>query len=449
MDNKLSKYASGSIKEVLTISVPLMIAIFSFNFMLFMDRVILARYSIESMSAAGVLTLMVILFQFLIINIASIAEVIIGRHYGAKEFSDIGRPVWQMIWFSLAISIPFHFIGQYGYSFFVPEQYGAEGIKYFRILMSFSFLSPIVVALSAFFIARGKTKVVTFTAIFANGVNMILAYLFVFGVDGLFEAGGLVGSAYAVIIATAIQAMILFFFFATPYNIKHFKVLKFSFDYQVMKECIRIGLPNAIGHFIEIACWAMINRYLSKLSIEHITIGSIAINFLIACSFITEGLQKGVIAIASNAIGSKNLYIINKTIVSSLKIVFVCAAIIALPLLVFPELTISTFFTTLQNDRVLKYAALALIGSWLFFVFDGITWIFAAVLTSGGDTKFIMFISACNSWFFAGLPLLLFVDKSTPEYIPWIMILPVYSFINMCCCILRYKYGKWRQKLLA
>lgn len=447
MDNKLSKYRSGSIQEVLSISAPLMVAFFSFHFMLFMDRVILARHSIDDMNAAGVISLVVVLFQFLLINVASIAEVMVGRFNGAKRFKELGKPVWQMIWFALMMGIPYHFIGKFTADFFVPDIYGEAGIEYFRVLMSTAFLTPVVVALSSFFIARGKTKVVTYAAIFANILNIALAYIFIFGIKDVIEPNGLVGSAYAVIIATIFQAAILFSFFASPEHIKKFNVLSLNFDYMIMKECIRVGLPNAIGHFIEIACWAAINRYLVEIGSDHISISTIAISFIIAFSFATEAIQKGVIAIASNAIGRNDVSVIPKTIYSAWVLVIIAGMITAIPLLIFPEFTITTFYSDLGSERLMQYAAIALIGSWLFFMFDGITWIYAGVLTSGGDTKFIMFVTALNSWFLAGLPLFLFVTPETPPYFQWLYILPFYSGVNAFCFYLRYRYGKWKQKI--
>lgn len=449
MDNKLSKYPSGSIREVLSIALPLMVAIFSFNIMIFVDRLILAQYSIEAMNAAGVIILVVILFQFLLVNVAAISEVIIGRHYGAKEYSNMGRPVWQMIWLSIFASIFMHFIGQYAYSIFVPEQFGEEGVKYFQVLLTGSALYPIVAALAAFFIARGKTAVVTISAVIANLINILLAYIFVFGVEGYLEPHGLVGSAYAMLLAEVVQIAILFFAFATPYNIKHFKVLDYKFDFKIMKESLRIGLPNAIGHFIEIACWSAINRYLADLSPGHITVSVIAGNFLLAFSFMIEALQKSTIAVVSNAIGSKETHVIKKTIASSLKIIVVIGVLSAFPLIFFSDQTINIFFANLEDERLMKYAAMALFGTWLFLVFDGIGWIFAAVLTSGGDTKFIMFAAGLTSWFFGGLPIFLFVNETTPEYMPWMVMLPIYTMVLSLSFYLRYRYGKWKQKIDA
>lgn len=46
---------------------------------------------------------------------------------------------------------------------------------------------------------------------------------------------------------------------------------------------------------------------------------------------------------------------------------------------------------------------------WLFYLFDGILWIFGAVLTAAGDTRYIMVTSGITSWLFAILPTAFFV----------------------------------------
>lgn len=447
IDNKLSKYPSGSVREILHIAIPLMIASFSFHFMLVVDRAILAKYSVISFNAATVISMAALVFQFISINITSMAEVLAGQFYGSKKFEQVAKPVWQMIYFALFMLIPFSLIGFYGADIFVPEQYGQEGKNYFLCMMLFAVMPSINTAIASFFIARGKTFVISVSTVIANILNVLIAYPLILGWEGVVEPQGLLGSAYAAMISFSFQILIMLSFFLSKKNIKEFDVLNISFDFPILKRCLKIGVPNAIGHGAELLAYASILRYLSSVSEDHITVSAIAQNFFIIIVFFTEAVQKSMIAVSANAIGAKTLNTISIAIKSVIKLVFVFTFIVAIPFLFFPELTISIFFNEI-SDEVFKLASIALIGSLMFFFIDTLAWgTFSAVLTAGGDTKALMIINIINSWCFNFLPVVLFVNANTPAYFPWLVIIPFYALCNFIAFGLRYKYGKWRQNL--
>lgn len=447
INNKLSKYPSGSVREILAIGIPLMIASFSFHFMLTIDRAILAKHSVIDFNAAAVISMIAIVFQFMVINITAIAEVLAGQYYGSKQYKMVARPVWQMIFFALFMAVPFFIIGKYLGWLFVPEQYGKEGEEYFELLMVISILPAIGSALGSFFIARGKTLVITISAVISNIVNIIIAFPLILGWEGYLEPLGLMGSVYASLIAFLLQLAIMFAFFFSKKNRQEFDVLNTALDFSIIKRCLRIGVPNSIGHGAEIMAYAATLRYLATVSEDHITVAAIAQNFFILVVFFTEGMQKSMIAIASNAIGSKNLDIIAVALKSAVRIIVIFTFIAAVPLAVFPEASVKLFFSEI-NDNVFKLATIALIGSLLFFFVDVMAWgTYSAILTAGGDTRFLMMVNIFTSWMINFMTTYTFIDKDTSPVIPWLIIMPAYATCNFIAFKLRYHYGKWRQNL--
>jgi len=68
--------------------------------------------------------------------------------------------------------------------------------------------------------------------------------------------------------------------------------------------CLKVGTPAATGHMLEIGAWSVIAHILARLGGDYITIQNLCSTFFLLFSFFTEGLQKGIIAISSNLIGS-------------------------------------------------------------------------------------------------------------------------------------------------
>ena len=104
---KLTKHPEGSVRELFTIAFPLMLSILSGNLMMFLDRLILANYSLEAMNAAAAAGMACMVIQYGAIGIASIAEVFVGQYNGAKKYAQAAQPTWQMVWFSLMTTVIF------------------------------------------------------------------------------------------------------------------------------------------------------------------------------------------------------------------------------------------------------------------------------------------------------------------------------------------------------
>jgi MATE family multidrug resistance protein len=86
----------------------------------------------------------------------------------------------------------------------------------------------------------------------------------------------------------------------------------------------------------------------------------------------------------------------------------------------------------------------ALLGIWLFFVFDGIVWASVGVLTAAGDTLFIMLINSSTVWIFSIIPIYI-LTRYYGMSAQWIwFVIALYSFLNSLIFYYRYKKIKWQ-----
>src|SRR5262245_38661184 len=117
----LTKYQEGSLKELWSISFPLMITSFSVMLMLFVDRLMLAHYGIEAHNAAVTATTLGWAFLFGAGALTGIAEVFVAQYNGANQKQRLGEPVWQMIWLSLGTALCFIPLALWGTNLFFND----------------------------------------------------------------------------------------------------------------------------------------------------------------------------------------------------------------------------------------------------------------------------------------------------------------------------------------
>ena len=166
-------FINSSIPSILRIAFPLILSAFSMNLLFVVDRIILAKYSLEAMNGAMFGGTLVSTFNFILICIAGTTEIFVGQCNGAKEYRQIATSVWQMIYMSLIAAAIFFPIGHYAhYLNMMPAAFQGEGIPYQRILTYFCWAPAITSALVGFFVGRGRSKIVTLIVVVGNISNI-------------------------------------------------------------------------------------------------------------------------------------------------------------------------------------------------------------------------------------------------------------------------------------
>lgn len=446
----LTRFPEGSLRELWTIWFPLMLAALAGNLMIFLDRLILAHFSTDAMNAATTAGMVCVLFQCGAIGISSIAEVFVGQYNGSNQKARMGLPVWQMIWFSLMTYVVFIPLGLWGGPYFIVDNYVSLAMPYYQWIMFFSPFMAIFVALSAFFIGRGDTRLVFIVTILGNIINLVLNILLVFGVEGWLKPMGIVGSAMATVISQVMMVLILLAVFLSRNNRTIYGTCLFGFNFEEFWKCIKIGIPNSMSSMIEIAGWALILNMMADLSDAHITVWTIAHSVAVVFAFTNMGMQKAIITIVANFIGAKKQSLVRKTMFSAVKLILIIAAIMTIPMIMMPDLFCTAFlpegvshFDVVSLHRDIRAA---LIGMWIFLLFDGLTWMFAGIFTAAGDTRFTMIMNAVSAWLFAIVPVYFFVVHGSGGPASTSFWLAGYAVLNCFAFFLRYCTDKWKSK---
>ncbi len=448
-DGKLTRYREGSLLEIGSLSFPLMISLISGNVMLFFDRLILARYSPEAMSAVALAAVWCLLFQYTMLTLASHIKVLVGRHNGAGEKRRVGEPVWQMIWLAVGSLFLYLPLAKYGAFYFLPQgELWQMSSDYYRVLMPFGPIYPLQGALTAFCMGIGRVKVVTVVALLSNLINIALDFLLIFGVPGWIPELGCYGAALATGISQCTQVAILFAVFLLPKNRQIYGTGRYRFRWPVLKDALRLGLPTTLGHVIELAAWAFMSRLMVALSTQHMTMLAMGHSFYLLIGFFGDGLQQGVTVITSNYLGACRVDIVQKVLRSALRLLFLIALVLAVPFLLYPQGLISLFLgegSASTTPEMVFFLRMNALWVWLYFVLDGTVWSFGGVLTAGGDTKFIMIANSLSAWLFAIVPTyFIMVQQGASPAFTW-STTALYGLLNSAAFWWRYRKGHWKQ----
>lgn len=457
---QLTRFKAGSIRELLSISFPLMMSSFSMLAMIFVDRLFLAHFNLAAMSATvtagtaawGLLGGLGVL--------ASMAEVLVAQFHGAGRKERLGEPVWQMIWFSLAtlaIFLPTALWG--GRLLFNNSPIEEYEQIYFFWLNIFGPIFIVQQALAAYFIGRGKPSIVTWLAIAGNVSNVFLDWWLIFGVEGVIPAMGLKGAAIATMLGSLLQVGVLFAIFVSRHHRRKHGTGQWRLVLPTMRTCLGIGSSLAVMVFVEIMGWTFFYRMIGHVGPVQIVIASICQSIIILFMFFSEGIGRGASTIVGNFIGAgrhKEAYNVFRSGVKLHLFFFLLAAILFIG---FPQVIAGLFMGDGALARVLGVQVLsssemaginsilesALQLSLFFLLFEGFRYLISGMLTAAGDTKFILVSGIASVALFQLLPTYLLVYRMQGNVVVAFGVALTFNILITAIFLVRFFRGSWQK----
>lgn len=451
-------YSETGVRQLWKLAFPLMLAQLSMTVMMFIDRLFLAYYSPQAFSAAvsaGTLSWAVV---FGMSHLAGISTVFVAQHNGAKEYDKIGKPVWQMLWFTLFASPLLICIGSLlGPVFFIGSSIATEQGEYFQWMLLISPAFNALAAVEGFFIGRKHTQIITLMAVLGNLLNMVLDPLLIFG-WGPIPSLGIKGACLATGAGAALQFFIFFFLFLRPKNRERFNTHRMRVDLPAIKEYVRVGLPDGIGVFMELAMWGVFYCVMSQVGFIHVMVASIGQTLILLFIWYYIGLQQALGSITGNLIGAQQTeripHLMRSATILMAYLAVGCGALMAF----FGESLINLF---LNNPSMLEgaegvsaishtelkecfeYAYMGLIPVWAYIVLDGLRSMFHGALRGAGDTLFLMVVTTVTIFFMQVIPTYtLMVYLKQPVWVLFLIWVVCVSS-ELLFAFLRYRGGAW------
>ncbi|MDR3143496.1 MAG: MATE family efflux transporter [Puniceicoccales bacterium] len=390
-DKPLTPYPPGGLQELFTIAWPMILSSAASCLMVVSDRLILARYSPEAFSANVACLPCYWAVGDVAMSITSIAGVLVGRYNGARQYTYIGPVVWQMFWFSLLLWLPIGFFLIPLIPRFLAENVRELGSVYLRILFCFQPVAHASFgALGSFFVGRGQTKTVLAITLISLIINLVADVVLIFG-WGFIPSLGIAGAALGTGIAQSVSFCLFLWLFLKKNYRQTYRTGDISLRWDMWRECLRLGSPNAFTRLINALLWAwMMQLCAQHASREEFLLYGITMTVFLAFYFLIEGTGAGVTTVDSNAIGARQWDTIARNTRSWIILSFIFCGLPSLFMIFDPEPLLRLFAVDLQSGNLRLLIREFFAWAWLFFFAEFIHFNFFSMITAFGDTVFRM-----------------------------------------------------------
>ncbi len=444
-------------REVLRVCLPLVISLSATTVMEFTDRVFLANYSIDAISAALPAGITSYLFIAFFGGVGGYAGVFIAQYTGRGDYRKIGTVLWQGIYFTLASGGILWLLAVFATRPIFALAGHSEEVRlleeiYFSILCKGSILHVAMATLSTFFTGRGLTRpvmLITFLGVF---VNIPLDYALIFGRWGMPQLG-IEGAAIATVVAWGVNVLFLAGLIFTKKNDHRFGVFSSRpFDREIFVRLMRFGIPGSLQFTMDILAFTLFILLVGRIGTAELAATNIVLSINALAFMPSMGASQGMSVLVGQALGKKNPALASSYVVSGCQLLIGYILVIDLIFIFAPDFVLAPFMAsdqgTASQQLVFGYGKtlLKIVAAYLFF--DALYMVFSGALRGAGDTRFMMLAIGMVSPFCLVLPVYIgieFFQISITTAWLWVLLFITVLFLLSA---LRYRHGIWKKMLV-
>jgi len=446
----------GQGREVLRVCLPLVISLSATTVMEFTDRVFLANYSIEAISAALPAGITSYLFIAFFGGVGGYVGVFVAQYTGRGDSERIGLVLWQGIYFTLFSGLILVALGLFAtgpifaLAGHAPEVRRQEEI-YFSILCYGSLLHVAMATLATFFTGRGLTRPVMLITAFAVVLNIPLDYLLIFGRCGLPELG-IKGAAIATVSAWGVNVLLLALLIFRRANEQRFGVWRGRrIDRDLFMRLLRFGVPGSLQFTMDILAFTLFILLVGRISTPALAATNIVLSINALAFMPSMGVSQGVSVLVGQALGQGRPGLAGQYVATACRLLLLYILAVDLLFLFAPDLVLAPFLGNGgEGDKgevlALCRPLLLIVAAYLFF--DALYMVLSGALRGAGDTRFMMLAIAVVSPLCLVLPVYLGIEYLQMSVVgAWLFVL---FFVTTLFALsgLRYRSGAWKKMLV-
>lgn len=429
-------------------SVPIIMGIFSFAIMRFVDTWMVAQLpgdtALAAVGQAGLATFTLATF---FVGVAGCVSTFASQSIGRGQPQNAARYAWQGIYIAWAAGFAvlawWPLADPLFYSLGHPPHVAELESVYFRIrLLGFIFISW-QCAMASFFQAVHRPHVPMMGAVFANLLNAVLDYLLIFGSFG-FPRLEIAGAAWATVAAQAVEVAVLqTIFLSRRCHAEYGTRTAYPFDWTKVRELFRVGWPAGLTLLADVFNWSIFTLWVIGQFGETAMAAHNAVMQFIHLSFLPAvGLNQGIAAIVGRWVGRGDIARAKARTYTAMKLAMGWMTTVGIILALFGASLTRFFFS--KDPEVVRMSHTLFMLAAMFQAFDAINIVLFGALRGAGDTRWTMFMTAAMGYgFFVPLAFLLAFTLNGGALGAWVAA-TVYIIVLSGVVLWRFHAERWR-----
>lgn len=296
-------------KAVFLLAVPMILELIMESTFAVVDIFFVGKLGSSAVATVGLTETYLFLLYSIGMGLSMAVTAVVARRIGEKEKEKAGITAVQAIMLALLVSLPFALAG----IFFAKDLLalmGADewviehGYQYTQWMLGSNAVIMLLFIINAVFRGAGDAAIAMRVLWIANGVNIVLDPVLIFGL-GPFPELGIEGAAIATNIGRGTGALVqLYLLFRGG---KHIRVLKFylKLQWEIVTNILRTSIGGIGQMIVAMTSWIFIMRIISEFGSEAIAGATIAIRIMMFSMMPAWGMSNAVATLVGQNLGAQ------------------------------------------------------------------------------------------------------------------------------------------------
>ncbi|WKN33747.1 MATE family efflux transporter [Porifericola rhodea] len=439
-------YTAGSIRQaIFYLAVPMILEMIMESLFAIVDIFFVGKLGVNAVATVGLTESVVTIVYSIGVGFSMAATAVISRRVGEKRLDKAAAAAFQVIVlgaiFSLTISI-----SGYIYGGTVLELMGAspavlsEGTRYTQIIFAGNISIMLLFIINGAFRGAGNAAIAMRTLWLANGINIVLDPLLIFGIGNI-PGMGIEGAAWATTIGRSIGVLFQLYHLVKGSTRINITAQAVKLRWNTVKNIIKIS-SGGMGQFlIDSASWIFLTRIVSEFGSVALAGYTIAFRVVMFTLLPAWGLSNAAATMVGQNLGAKLPERAEKSVWYTARYNVYFLGFVSVLFLFTADIFVSWFSA---DEAVVAAGATALKIFCLGYIFFAFGMVIVQAFNGAGDTRTPTIINLGVLWVFQ-LPLsyLLAIQYNLGEMGVFITIAISHS-LHALVSLWVFRKGKWK-----
>ncbi|OUR95369.1 hypothetical protein A9Q84_16160 [Halobacteriovorax marinus] len=393
----LRKFIKPHYREIIAFSMPILLSMISQNMMGLVDTFLIGKLGTSSLAAAGLSFFILFIHTAPLMGLAIAVQTLSARFMGEGRKSQSASPLNSAI----IISIVFGGIVAFVASFYMESLLSfmtndsvvvREGVSYMDARLIGIFAIGITHSFRGFWNGISRTTIYLGIMIIMHVSNAFISYALIFGKWGA-PTMGIAGAGMGSTIATILGAILHFGLASIAAGEHGFS--KVFFDRDVWKKLLKQAIPSGLQQFLFALGFFVFFSIIGTIGSNELAAANVLIT--ISLFLIYLGMSMGMTAstFVSRSLGENDRDQARFWGRKIVKFTVIAAAIISIPIMIFPSEILSIF---IHDSEVLAIAKWPLIIFAVSLAIDIAGYVYTYKFFGSGDPSVILKVTIPIQW---------------------------------------------------
>ncbi|GAA4399324.1 MATE family efflux transporter [Nibrella viscosa] len=302
-------FTSGSInRAIFLLSVPMILEMVMESLFVVVDVFFVARIGTEAVATVGLTESVLTLVYSIAIGLSTAATALVSRRVGEGQPDEAGKVVLQVILVSLALAVLMGLPGMVFAERVLHLMGGdpslvANGSGFTRLIFASSPAIILLYTLSGALRGAGEASVAMRSLWIANGINIILCPVLIFGV-GPVPGFGVIGSAMATTTGRSVGVLYQLYALTRSRRSVRVNLRRMVPDLAIIRNLLSVAAGGTAQFLVGSASWIFLTRILSTFGSDIVAGYTIAIRIIIFTILPSWGMANAAATLVGQNLGA-------------------------------------------------------------------------------------------------------------------------------------------------